>query len=188
MDEYESILHLPQLDLILEVLTMVRIALQIPMHSRSRHTVTNRYELHRCRITSYLLICLLLRLISQNHGYIPPFFEVLHYYHYYHHHYHHRHHYDDHHYYNHCHAFLHHGRKCLSPCVRRQPGHFHCRCARHNDGEQVPKHLTRFVDVDWPRDSTAGITAVRLLCSIGQQLSDASSVPPAPTSSCITWS
>ena len=30
-----------------------------------------------------------------------------------------------------CHAFLHHGRKCLSPCVRRQPGHFHCRCARH---------------------------------------------------------
>ena len=30
-----------------------------------------------------------------------------------------------------CHAFLNHGRKCLSPCVRRQPGHFHCRCARH---------------------------------------------------------
>ena len=30
-----------------------------------------------------------------------------------------------------CHAFLHHGRKCLSPCARRQPGHFHCRCARH---------------------------------------------------------
>ena len=25
-----------------------------------------------------------------------------------------------------CHAFIHHGRKCLSPCVRRQPGHFHC--------------------------------------------------------------
>ena len=79
MDEYESIQHLPQLDLILEVLTMVRIALQIPMHSmsRSRHTVANRYELHRCRITSYLLICFLQRLISQNHGYIPPFFEVL---------------------------------------------------------------------------------------------------------------
>ena len=30
-----------------------------------------------------------------------------------------------------CHAFIHHGRKCLSPSVRRQPGHFHCRCARH---------------------------------------------------------
>ena len=82
MDEYESIQHLPQLDLILEVLTMVRIALQIPMHSmsRSRHTVANRYELHRCRITSYLLICFLQRLISPNHGCIPPFFEVLHFY------------------------------------------------------------------------------------------------------------
>ena len=45
-----------------------------------RHTVANRYELHRCRITSYLLICFLQRLISQNHGYIPPFFEVLHFY------------------------------------------------------------------------------------------------------------
>ena len=53
----------------------------------------------------------LLRLILQNRGYIPPFFEVLHYYHSYHHHYHHHHHYDDHHYYNHCRAFLHHGRK-----------------------------------------------------------------------------
>ena len=30
-----------------------------------------------------------------------------------------------------CHALLHSGRKCLSPCARRQPGHFHCRCARH---------------------------------------------------------
>ena len=48
------------------------------MHSmsRSRHTVANRYELHRCRITSYLLICFLQRLISQNHGYIPPFKET----------------------------------------------------------------------------------------------------------------
>ena len=82
LDEYESIQHLPQLDLILEVLTMVRIALHIPMHSmsRSRHTVANRYELHRCRITSYLLIWFLQRLICQNHGYIPPFFEVLHFY------------------------------------------------------------------------------------------------------------
>ena len=24
-----------------------------------------------------------------------------------------------------------HGRKCLSPCDRRRPGHYHCRCARH---------------------------------------------------------
>ena len=30
-----------------------------------------------------------------------------------------------------CHAFLRHGRKCLSPCARRRPGHYHCRCARH---------------------------------------------------------
>ena len=37
--------HLPQLDLILEVLTLVRIALQMPMRSMSRtlHTVGNRY-------------------------------------------------------------------------------------------------------------------------------------------------
>ena len=82
MDEYESIQQLPQLDLIIEVLTVVRIALQIPIHSMSRssHTVPNRYELHRCRNTAYLLICFLQRLISQTHGYIPPFFEVLHFY------------------------------------------------------------------------------------------------------------
>ena len=30
-----------------------------------------------------------------------------------------------------CHAFLCHGRKCLSPCARRRPGHYHCRCVRH---------------------------------------------------------
>ena len=30
-----------------------------------------------------------------------------------------------------CLAFLHHGRKCLSPCARRRPGHYHCRCVRH---------------------------------------------------------
>ena len=30
-----------------------------------------------------------------------------------------------------CHAFLHHGRKCFSPCARRRPGHYHCRCVRH---------------------------------------------------------
>ena len=30
-----------------------------------------------------------------------------------------------------CHAFLRHGRKCLSPCARRRPGHYHCRCVRH---------------------------------------------------------
>ena len=80
MGEYESIQQLPQLDLIIEVLMVVRIALQIPTHSmaRSSHTVANRYELHRCRNTAYLLICFLRRLISQNHGYIPPFFEVLH--------------------------------------------------------------------------------------------------------------
>ena len=81
-DEYESIQHLPQLDLILDVLTLVRIALPIPTHSvsRTRHTVANRYELHRCWISSCLLICFLQRRISQNHGYLPPFFEVLHFY------------------------------------------------------------------------------------------------------------
>ena len=61
---------------------MVRIALQIPTHamSQSQHTVANRYELHRCRCTAYLLISFLQRLISQDHGYVPPFFEVLHFY------------------------------------------------------------------------------------------------------------
>ena len=61
---------------------MVRIALQIPIHamSQSYHTVANRYELHRCRCTAYLLISFLQRLISQDYGYVPPFFEVLHFY------------------------------------------------------------------------------------------------------------
>ena len=47
-----------RLDLILEVLVVVRIALQIPVHSMSQsyHTVASRYELHRCRCTAYLLI------------------------------------------------------------------------------------------------------------------------------------
>ena len=44
-DEYESIQQLPQLHLILEVLTLVRIALQIPTTamSHTRHAVANRY-------------------------------------------------------------------------------------------------------------------------------------------------
>ena len=81
-DEYESITQLPWLGLILEVLVVVRIALQIPNHamSHSQHTVANRYEIHRCRCTAYLLISFLQRLISQDHGYFPPFFEVLHFY------------------------------------------------------------------------------------------------------------
>ena len=81
-DEYESITQLPWLGLILEVLVVVRIALQIPNHamSHSQHTVANRYEIHRCRCTAYLLISFLQRLISQDHGYLPPFFEVLHFY------------------------------------------------------------------------------------------------------------
>ena len=81
-DEYASITQLPWLGLILEVLVVVRIALQIPNHamSHSQHTVANRYELHRCRCTAYLLISFLQRLISQDHGYFPPFFEVLHFY------------------------------------------------------------------------------------------------------------
>ena len=81
-EEYESITQLPWLGLILEVLVVVRIALQIPNHamSHSQRTVANRYELHRCRCTAYLLICFLQRLISQDHGYFRPFFEVLHFY------------------------------------------------------------------------------------------------------------
>ena len=81
-DEYELIQQLPQLHLMLEVLTLVRIALQIPMTamSHTRHAVANRYEIYRCRITAYLLVCFLQRLISQDHGYLPPFFEVLHFY------------------------------------------------------------------------------------------------------------
>ena len=82
VEEYESITQLPWLSLILEVLVVVRIALQIPncAMSNSHHTVANRYELHRCRCTAYLLISFLQRLISQDHGYFPPFFEVLHFY------------------------------------------------------------------------------------------------------------
>ena len=43
---------------ILEALVVVRIALQIPIHSMSQsyHTVASRYELHRCRRTAYVLI------------------------------------------------------------------------------------------------------------------------------------
>ena len=77
IDEYESVAQLPWLGLILEVLVVVRIALQIPIHamSQSHHTVANRYELHRRRCTAYLLISFLQRLISQDYGYVPPFFE-----------------------------------------------------------------------------------------------------------------
>ena len=60
----------------LEVLVVLRIALQIPIHSMSQsyHTVANRYELHRCRCTAYLLISFLQRLVSQDYGYVPRFF------------------------------------------------------------------------------------------------------------------
>ena len=80
--EHEPVQHLAHLDMILEVLTLVRIALQIPTTAvaHTRHAAANRYELHRCRITAYLLICFLQRLVSQDNGYIPPFFEVLHFY------------------------------------------------------------------------------------------------------------
>ena len=82
IEEYESITQLPWLGLILEVLVVVRMALQIPNRamSSSNHTVANRYELHRCRCAAYLLISFLQRLITQDHGYFPPFFEVLHFY------------------------------------------------------------------------------------------------------------
>ena len=79
--EYEPVQHL-HLNMILEVLTLVRIALQIPATavSHTRHAAANRHELHRCRMTAYLLVCFLQRLVSQDNGYIPPFFEVLHFY------------------------------------------------------------------------------------------------------------
>ena len=81
-DEYESIHQLPHLDVVLEVLTLVRITLQIPMTavSHTRHVVAKRYEIYRCRMTAYLLVCFLQRLISQHNGYIPPFLEALHFY------------------------------------------------------------------------------------------------------------
>ena len=81
-DEYESIHQLPHLDVVLEVLTLVRNALQIPMTamSHTRHVVANRCEIYRCRMTACLLVCFLQRLISQHNGYIPPFFEELHFY------------------------------------------------------------------------------------------------------------
>ena len=65
--EYESVQHLAHLDMILEVLTLVRIAIQIPTTaSHTRHATANRYELHRCRLTAYLLACFLQRLVSQD--------------------------------------------------------------------------------------------------------------------------
>ena len=52
-----------------------------PSDSESRYvTLSTHYEIHRCRCTAYFLISFLQRLISQDHGYFPPFFEVLHFY------------------------------------------------------------------------------------------------------------
>ena len=70
-DEYESIAQLPWLGLILEVLVVVRIALQIPTHamSQSQHTVANRYELHRCRCTAYLLISFFTHAVANFYNY-----------------------------------------------------------------------------------------------------------------------
>ena len=73
IDEYESVGQLPWLGLILEVLVVVRTALQIPIHamSQSHHTVANRYELHRCRCTAYVLISFLsvsfLKIMDMSH-------------------------------------------------------------------------------------------------------------------------
>ena len=78
--ELNQFTNYPHLDVVLEVLTLVRIALQIPMTavSHTQHAVANRYEIHRCRMTAYLLVCFLQRPISQDNGCIPPFFDVLH--------------------------------------------------------------------------------------------------------------
>ena len=61
--EEESVQHLAHLDMILEVLTLVRIALQIPTTavSHTRHAAAKRYELHRCRMTASLRIYALFR-------------------------------------------------------------------------------------------------------------------------------
>ena len=80
--EVVSILKLAHVDTIIEALTLVRVSLQIPANAfaRTSNPTANRYQLHRCRLSAFLLLCFLQRLVLQDNGYIPAFFEVLHFY------------------------------------------------------------------------------------------------------------
>ena len=73
-----SILQLAHVDMILEALTLVRVSLQIPANAftSTSNPTANRY----CRLSAFLLLCFLQRLVLQDNGYIPAFFEVLHFY------------------------------------------------------------------------------------------------------------
>ena len=80
--EVLSILKLAHVDMIIEALTLVRVSLQIPANAfaRTSNPTANRYQLHRCQLSAFLLLCFLQRLVLQDNGYIPAFFEVLHFY------------------------------------------------------------------------------------------------------------
>ena len=73
--EVASILKLAHIDMILEALTLVRVSLQIPTSafSSTSNPTANRYELHRCRLSAFLLLCFLQRLVLQDNGYVPAF-------------------------------------------------------------------------------------------------------------------
>ena len=68
--EVASVLKLAHVDMILEALTLVRVSLQIPTSafSSTSNPTANRYELHRCRLSVFLLLCFLPRLVLQDMG------------------------------------------------------------------------------------------------------------------------
>ena len=80
--EVQSIHHLAHFDMIVEGIILARITLQIPSaaFANTRDMIVNKFELHICRMSAYLLICFVRRLIVQDNGFIPAFFEVLHLY------------------------------------------------------------------------------------------------------------
>ena len=80
--EVASILKLAHIDMILEALTLARVSLRVPAgaFSSTPNPTANRYELHRCPLSAFLLLCFLQRLVLQHNGDIPAFFEVLHFY------------------------------------------------------------------------------------------------------------
>ena len=80
--EVASILKLAHVDMILEALALVRVSLQIPANAftSTSNPTANRCQPHRCRLSAFLLLCFLQRLVLQDNGYIPAIFEVLHFY------------------------------------------------------------------------------------------------------------
>ena len=80
--EVASISKLAHVDMIIEALTLVRVSLQLPANAlaRTSNPTANRYQLHRCRLSAFLLLCFVQRLVLQDNGYIQAVFEVLHFY------------------------------------------------------------------------------------------------------------